>query len=196
MVQELPIKPKARFWHAADDFWREHGVGEADHVFGVHMRGTDKKCHAQPGVYAKYVRAYACQTPNLVVFVATDDRDIMETVRSTWNTSQFWSMKGTTCAMPPRVLWRDSLRGFGRFNAGVLADNRRINLTSSSNAARLGTDVMMDTLLLARSNYLLGSNSAVANFAVYFNPQLQNNSHLIDVRDHPSPSWFGSLSPA
>ena len=199
LVQKLRIKPRAHFWRAADAFWREHGVGEADHVLGVHIRGTDKRCHSPPKDYEKLIRMYACLTSNLTVFIATDDRDVMNTVQNEWNNqseanrSAAKQMHAARCATPrPRYLWRDSLRGFGRFNAGVFADNRRINLTSAADAERLGTDVVTDTLLLSRANYLIGSNSAVANFAMYFNPQLQTNSFLLDVRDHPRPRWMRS----
>ena len=72
----------------------------------------------------------------------------------------------------------------------VYADNRRLNLTSASDATKLGAEVLIDTLLLARSSFLVGSNSAVVNYAMYFNPQLQNNSYLLDVSGQPRPPWL------
>ena len=184
MVQTLPINPRPYFWRAADDFWLAHGVDKEAKVLGVHMRGTDKKCHAQPKAYLKFARAFACHTPSAIIFIATDDRAMIEEVRATWR------LNATCGRQQPRLLWRDVLRGFGRFNAGVYADNRRLNLTSASDATKLGAEVLIDTLLLARSSFLVGSNSAVVNYAMYFNPQLQNNSYLLDVSGQPRPPWL------
>ena len=40
-----------------------------------------------------------------------------------------------------------------------------------------GLEVLLDTLLLSRCDYLLKSASAVSEFAIYFNPALINRSH-------------------
>ena len=47
--------------------------------------------------------------------------------------------------------------------------------------------MLLDSLLLAKGDALLGSNSAVAEFAVYFNPQLAAHSFNLQFSQ---PAWL------
>ena len=60
----------------------------------------------------------------------------------------------------------------------------------ASKSATLGADVLLDTLLLSRANFLLKGTSAVAEFALYFNPALAANTLDLELTDHgPRPKW-------
>ena len=50
--------------------------------------------------------------------------------------------------------------------------NSFLDATTSSKNYKKGKAVLLDSLLLSKGDVLLGSNSAVAEFAVYFNPKL------------------------
>jgi hypothetical protein len=43
---------------------------------------------------------------------------------------------------------------------------------------------------LAKCDFLLKSASAVSEFAVYFSPQLHNNSFDFQIEGQPTPPWF------
>ena len=85
-----------------------------------------------------------------------------------------------------------------KFNVGVHAAHLRQRLGWPTNAARLGSDVMIDTLLLARCSFLLKGISAVSEFALYFNPKLQEPGASYDLNfvarrfRQPSPMWAGA----
>ena len=54
---------------------------------------------------------------------------------------------------------------------------------------RKGTEVLLDAILLSRCDYLIKANSAVSEFAIYFNPKLINESYDLSIRDQPRPAW-------
>ena len=56
-------------------------------------------------------------------------------------------------------------------------------------AVRKGTEVLLDAILLSRCDYLIKANSAVSEFAIYFNPKLINESYDLSIRDQPRPAW-------
>ena len=49
--------------------------------------------------------------------------------------------------------------------------------------------MLVDTLLLSRADYLLKSNSAVGEFAIYYNPQLVNRSYDFSLPGQALPWW-------
>ena len=53
-----------------------------------------------------------------------------------------------------------------------------------------GVEVLLDTLLLAKCDFLLKSSSAVSEFALYYNPRLHNQSYDFSIPDQPPPPWF------
>jgi hypothetical protein len=52
-----------------------------------------------------------------------------------------------------------------------------------------GVQVLLDTLLLAKCDFLLKSASSVSEFAIYFSPRLINASFDFSLGDQPLPSW-------
>ena len=189
-VVALPLRPQARFKEAANAFWKRNGVTEKDVVLGLHLRGTDKKqCVVPFDRFLPLIRAFLCAHPRAFVFVASDDIDRM--------------VESTKVLMPKvgrRLLWRDDVtRNHGQYNPGVhasflLAGMRKHNASSlrewerSLAPDKLGEDVLVDTLLLSRSNFLLGTQSAVTEYAHYFNPTLLNHSFTFGIAGHPMPA--------
>ena len=61
---------------------------------------------------------------------------------------------------------------------------------------RKGEEVLIDALLLSRSDWLLHSASGVAEFAIYTNPALHNRSvHLQYTRRRQRPPWLPDYEP-
>ena len=60
---------------------------------------------------------------------------------------------------------------------------------------RAGREVLLDTLLLARCDYLLKAASSVGEFATYFSPRLARDSFDFNVRyrNGSLPAWAASL---
>ena len=50
--------------------------------------------------------------------------------------------------------------------------------------------VLLDTLLLSKSDFLLKPSSAVSEFAIYYNPRLANASYDFNLDGQPMPAWF------
>ena len=65
--------------------------------------------------------------------------------------------------------------------------NSFLDATTSSKNYKKGKAVLLDSLLLSKGDALLGSCSAVAEFAVYFNPRLAGNSINLQFSQ---PAWF------
>ena len=53
-----------------------------------------------------------------------------------------------------------------------------------------GLEVVLDTLLLAKCDFLLKSASAVSEFALYFAPRLINQSYDFSLEDDSSPPFM------
>lgn len=184
MVEHLSLRPLPVLRDAAESFWSEHfaRIAPGQTVLGVHLRGTDKqrwKLGLKP--YADLAEAYLCAHPNATVFVATDDELLLR---------QFQIRLKRSGIQGSRLVWRkEVLRGNSTLNAGVHASMLGLN----SRAADLGWDVMLDTLLLSRVDFLIHTTSAVAEFATILNPRLQgpNSSYNLNLakRGQPMPVW-------
>lgn len=181
LVTELPLKPHRRFQRLADEFWAAH-FSPGEQVLGVHLRGTDKqRFRLRVAAFMPLVHAFLCRWPNASIFVATDDSTQLETFRRA---------VARQATRAPKVVVRDGLRGNGTWNAGVHANHLQLQ----SQAARLGTDVLVDTLLLAKVSFLLKGISAVAEFALYFAEHLRKPGGSYDLnfmgdRGQPKPPW-------
>lgn len=159
---------------------------------GVHLRGTDKPGSREKslGAYLPLIRAYLCTWPATTLFVATDDQTMLD---------RLLAQLRTLPAPPARVVWRnEAMRSNSSLNPGV--DARLLSSSSAHDGAsgggggaslarRLGRDVLLDTLLLAKCDYLLKAQSSVSDFATLFSPHLIENSFDITLPDQPRPSW-------
>ena len=62
--------------------------------------------------------------------------------------------------------------------------------SSGDTGYRRGVEVLVDTLLLSRCEFLLKSASAVSEFAIYLNPRLAEESYDFNIDDQPPPRWW------
>jgi GT2 family glycosyltransferase len=153
-VVERYIRVKPHVAQKVDDFVRAHfGDGK---VIGVHMRGTDKGTASlprhlmrivKPQEYFKYIDDYTQENSPAKIFVATDQQQFLSQVRNRYG---------------GRVLSYDAKRATGLLNPFQV----------KGDGYRKGEDVLIDCLLLSRTNFLLKCTSAVGEIAFYFNPAL------------------------
>ena len=194
LVAGLPVRPRPRFAAAAAAAFHGNnslGVPLRGPVLGVHMRGTDREpCGSQPAEFAPLVRAYLRAWPEAHVFVATDDAALLARLRA---------RLGDGAAH--RLAWLDTLRGESNhldpdsdastLNPGVRATKAAGWDGGRARAARLGREILVDTLVLSRCAFLLASLSAVPEYAAALSPgaRLQRESFFVDVADYPAPEW-------
>ena len=60
---------------------------------------------------------------------------------------------------------------------------------SAALAEALGTDALVDTILLSQTDFLLGSVSAMTSYAILLNEKLHQKSFLFDLSGQPLPEW-------
>eukprot|EP00656_Telonema_subtile_P026397 TRINITY_DN2836_c0_g1_i1.p1 TRINITY_DN2836_c0_g1~~TRINITY_DN2836_c0_g1_i1.p1 ORF type:complete len:1301 (-),score=259.34 TRINITY_DN2836_c0_g1_i1:157-4059(-) len=124
-------------------------------MLGVHLRGTDKQHEiggkiVPPQEYVPYIERYLALHPGAVVYVATDSPSFLAQLR----------------ALVPDVHFMSS----DRTEANAFLDK------SVASKARLAADVLIDALILSESDFILHTNSAVSEYAIYFNPRLRDSS--------------------
>lgn len=155
LIQEY-IKVKPHILEKVDDFERKHFIDSK--VIGIHMRGTDKGTAGSserlmrvvpPKEYFPLIDAYTQEHGACKIFVATDQQQFLNRVIDKYG---------------DRVVSYQSVRTHGIRNPFEL---------SAGNGYRKGEDVLIDCLLLSRCDYLLKCTSAVGEFAMYFNSDLE-----------------------
>eukprot|EP00322_Chrysochromulina_rotalis_P024153 CAMPEP_0115877934 /NCGR_PEP_ID=MMETSP0287-20121206/26494_1 /TAXON_ID=412157 /ORGANISM="Chrysochromulina rotalis, Strain UIO044" /LENGTH=354 /DNA_ID=CAMNT_0003333495 /DNA_START=126 /DNA_END=1190 /DNA_ORIENTATION=+ len=156
-------------------------------ILGVHLRGTDKGKYLQsagsgkaigPAEYEPYVRGFlATHGDNASVFVATDSPSYLNEALQNWPTARLIYRHD--------VLRHEQNAAFVRTGTGSAAKAiRDVNY-------RKGEDVLFDTLLLSRCDFLLHAASGVAEAAMYWNPRLHHHSvHLQYSRGRQQPAWM------
>ena len=144
--------------------------GIAVSTLGVHVRGSDKFIlpRVDPAAYYPLIDAFLATHPNPRIVLATDDANYARRVVQRYGASVVRQQRGG------EYLVRDS-RG------GAMWKMR----TKLYRAHLMGVQVLLDTLLLSRCDYLLKAASAVSEFAIYFSPRLINNSFDFQI---PSPN--------
>lgn len=185
-LRDFDFKPRRRFEAAADAFWGAR-VPSGAAVLGVHLRGSDKlrgQRHAGAGAetllnssYWPLIRAFCCHHSGRehAVFVASEDARLVAWLRARMEQE-----------LPRTLLVEQSgvVRTTSRFAPGVALNG------TSQVLGSLGGEVLMDTLLLSRCDYLLKPQSAVSEFATYLNPLLAVNSYqTFNMAGQPRPSW-------
>lgn len=201
-MKALPLQPKWEFLAATSAFWASFRVrpiatlpGRLRHhestkklpqhpILGLHLRGTDRMCSVEVEGYLPLIKAYLCHRPTAKIFVATDDNRLLTRLRDLLDGTPILAQSGVV---------RGSSRGRGLpgLNPGVHARGKRgtAPLRNGSLPATLGRDVMIDTLLLAQTDFLLGSISAITSFAILLSPRLHEQSFLWDLDSQPLPIW-------
>ena len=153
-IVERYIRVKPHIAQKVDQFVRTR-FGDGN-VIGLHMRGTDKGSASlprhlmrivKPPEYFKYIDDYMRANGSANIFVATDQQQFLSQIRNRYR---------------ERVLSFDSNRATGLLNPFQIRGD----------GYKKGEDVLIDCLLLSRTNFLLKCTSAVGEFAFYFNPAL------------------------
>jgi hypothetical protein len=148
------VRVKPHILRKVDAFEQEHFAGKK--VLGIHMRGTDKGFMklspelmriVKPREYFPYVDAYLNNSSGCKIFVATEQEQFLQQMKARYGN---------------RILSYGAIRTSGLRNPFELRGN----------GYRKGEDVLIDCLLLSRSDYLLKCRSAVGEFAIYLNPNL------------------------
>ena len=181
-VQPAILREASGIWgrlfrHRAD----AQGHRKRPAVLGVHMRGTDKKLRPKvpPEHYLPFIKAFlAHHGPDARVFLATDDRAFQATTLRTVGRERVVQQNGGL------VLRGSQRKAVWHAGSGGEAD---------ANGRRRGLEVLLDTLLLSRCDFLLKSASAVGEFAIAYNPQLINHSFDFNIADSPMPPWARHL---
>eukprot|EP00965_Chrysotila_dentata_P042325 1404438-Pleurochrysis_carterae.AAC.1 len=124
--------------------WR----ARAPRLLGVHLRGTDKVTHPKIPLerYYRYVDAYLLANPSALIVLCTDDASYYH-------------------AFVTRYKSRVVSRGVGYKTRNVVRD------PAISRAVK-GKEAVVDALLLAHCDFLLKGTSSLAEFAIWYNPQL------------------------
>ena len=165
--RELAIRPRPRFADEADRFWRDHFGSSGAPVLGVHFRGVDKRTKDNlPDRYVALTRMYLAQHPDARVFLATDSANFS-------------------------AAFTETLRALGVpfASRAALRSNSATPMFSDSWKApplQLGTDVLLDTLLLSRCSFLIKGVSMVSEFAIYMNMRLNHSSFDTVLRGQPA----------
>lgn len=166
MVQKY-IRVKPHVMSKVDNFFEREMKDQP--VLGVQIRGTDKgfdpngRRYGFPDYLARIVPPeeywpiadeFIASYPACKIFVATDQQQFVESFRERY---------------PDRVLSYGDTRSTTTQNSMHVKDGRNY---------KKGEDVLIDCLLLSRTDFLLWCQSNVGEVATYFNPDLP----VIDVQ--------------
>lgn len=155
------IKPKRFILDMVDRFHSECMSGEK--VLGIHVRGTDKEVDQkgrryeaeeshvrkiEPSEYFPYVDEYLSCNPRAKIFIATDQQQYLD---------QFIEKYGQ------KIITNNVMRTRG--------DEPLFRLNSGNKYLR-GVEVLCDSLILSKCDYLFKGYSNVAEAAICFNPSI------------------------
>jgi len=153
----------------AEQEWARMTGGKNRPVVGVHIRGTDKGGIVHPPhLYFPLIDEFLASFDNALIFLATDDMGYFRAV------TQRYASRVVHSASTDRASDKDAI------------------WSSGESTSSLGFQVLVDTLLLAKCTFLLKTNSAVSEFAIYYSPRLINNSFDFNIGDQHTPVWRGA----
>jgi len=155
------IKPKSVITEMIDKYYEEHMQGYD--VLGIHIRGTDKEVDQKgkkyqvqqvlvrkitPEEYFPYVDKYLLNHKDARIFVATDQQQYLDCFIERYQ---------------DRIISSSALRTSG--------EDPLFRLETNSKFLR-GVEVLCDSLLLSRCDYLIKGWSNVSEAAICFNPAI------------------------
>jgi hypothetical protein len=160
----MRLKPGIR--GKVDAFCRSAGFG-AEPVIGVQYRGAEKaRGTGYDGVVVKppvdlkrafleEMRLQTARRPGTRFFLATDSKAFLDEAKA---------------AFGDAVLFREAKR------LDAKAENVGLHFSAEAhkNGAALAEEVLLDTLLLARTDFLIHGISNVSNAVLYMNPRLEH----------------------
>ena len=158
------VRVKAAVRERADAFFRDYLQGS--YLLGVHIRGTDF-AYAEPiapELYFDAIRSHARARAldSYKIFLATDQEQFVERFRAEFG---------------DRLVASDCLR-----STSAVAP---FNLPVARSPYRLGEEVLIDVLLLSRSDHVLKGPSAVGEYALWFAPRLDCTDFALSSRFRP-----------
>ena len=173
------VRPQPSIWAQAEAEWRRL-FSDGSRVLGVHLRGTDKYIlpKVPPSRYFPMIDDFlaAHPGPSTRIFLATDDSEYQLALVKRYPSRVAQLFEGRVLRAAGRsAIWKDH---------------------QAEGAHRKGLEVMLDTLLLSKCDFLLKSASSVSEFAIYFSPRLINASYDFSLPDQPTPEWATSNSAA
>ncbi len=165
----LHVKPHIR--DRVERFHEEHIARQ--YTFGVHIRGTDLS-YAEPTEPSRYFRtidelARRKRIESFKVFLATDQSQFVDLF-----TRQFGD----------RLITYASTRS---------ATDVPVFLFRDMSPYKKGEDVLMDILLLSKCDFLVKGASAVGEYALWFNPELECVDFALESKYDPThsvPAFF------
>jgi hypothetical protein len=171
------------------DWQRSLGANPVN-VLGVHLRGTDKAGRqgssgngrqiVPVSDYIPYVSQFTQAHTNAKIFVATDDKRLLESFNA--------ALAEAGVSVP--VMNQDKL--MNKFvKRGDTKEN--VNLATASVDDEAG--VFNDIYFLSKCQFLLHTASAVSETAIYMNRQLHTNSVHLQYSNRRTPRWFRRASP-
>jgi len=145
------IRVKKHIWSIIDDFYEKYFEGYF--MLGVHIRGTDFG-YADPISTKKYFAAIRSimqkhTNKNIRIFLATDQKQFVESFQK-----EFGDL----------LLTYDAIRS---------SDERAPFHLTNVSPYKKGEDVLVDALLLSKCDFLFKCASAVGEYALWFNPELE-----------------------
>ena len=215
----LWARPRREVVEAVDYHWAQtvrHSVewptsavvpsAQPPFVLGVHMRGTDKylKQPIGPAGYFAMIDAAIgwhekAQDPErrrrVHILLATDDNSFQQAVLDRYGRERVRMQRGGAVlrATQREAIWRldgsDLQEAHRRSESNAPDRQQHEQPLGPSLNHRRGLEVLVDTLLLSRCDYLLKSASAVSEFAIYYAPRLALASYDFQIPGAPFPSW-------
>jgi hypothetical protein len=152
------------------------------HIIGIHMRGTDKVFAGLPQgpeVYEQLVKRYlqAHSPSDVVVFIATDTSAWLRQLTASLKALGVKAVSTAALRSDDYTATKDAWAASTPWTStNVKGAHNIIWSTDPRTGYKKGEDVLLDALLLAHSDFLLCSSSAVSEFAIYFNPELSRRS--------------------
>ncbi|XP_015757335.1 PREDICTED: uncharacterized protein LOC107336784 [Acropora digitifera] len=160
------VTPNSRIKEKVRVFYDRHLAGF--NLLGVHVRGTDHWMET-PEQKLPPLLSWVNKAAEILetlphprkVFIASDNDEVIELF------VEFFGKE--------KVAFIDAFRA-KRYHSQIPPHG--IKFSTDSNARALGTQVLMDILLLARCEHFLHAESSVALLASYFNPNMR--SYFLD----------------
>ena len=147
------VKIKPYIQEKIASFYRTKMAGKK--TIGMHLRGTDKRAEIKPvsiETMCSSANALAKNYSGCQFLVATDEKKILQKAAR---------------LLQGQVIYYDAYRSSN--GKPVHGKGQRFN---SMNKARLGEEVLIETLLLSKCDMFLHSCSNVSSAVLFFNPEL------------------------
>lgn len=162
------IKIKSCTMQKIESFYKEEMAGKK--VIGVHIRGTDKSSEMK-AISLEIILCKANEIsqryPGCEFFVATDEESILERAKT---------------LLAGKVVYYNSQR----------SSNGKPLHFSEHNRAILGEEVLVETYLLSRCDFLIHTRSNVSSAVLFLNPEMENLMVYWDKESLQEASPFGA----